>query len=242
MSIPLSENPKIYLIPSILAEGTALQMMAPAVVEVVKTTDYYFAENIKTARRYISELKTGRKIDEIIFYQLDKDTTKDEVVKLFDAVPVGKNIGVLSEAGCPGIADPGAMAVAIAHKRNWEVIPLPGPSSIFMALMASGFNGQNFCFKGYLPIDKEKKAKAFKALEKEAWERNTTQIIIETPYRNNKFLDEIIAIGNPETQLCIACDITGPHQFIQTKKLIDWKKNIPELNKKPAVFLFYGRN
>lgn len=242
MSIPKSETSKLYLIPSILAEGTALQMMAPAILEVIKETDYYFAENIKTARRYISELKTGRKIEDLIFYQLDKDTTKEEAIKLFDTVPSGKNIGVLSEAGCPGIADPGAMVVAIAHKKKWDVVPLPGPSSIFMSLMASGFNGQYFCFKGYLPIDKDQKMKAFKALEKEAWDKRATQIVIETPYRNNKFLEDIIAIGNPETQLCIACDITGSQQFIQTKNLNEWKKNLPDLNKRPAVFLFFGRN
>jgi len=163
---------KLYLIPTVLSDNTADKVLSPQIREVISNTDHFFVEELRTARRFISSLKTGKPIEGIKFYELNKDTTKDNFQKDFDSLPNGVDIGVLSEAGCPGVADPGAMAVAYAHKINMEVIPLVGPSSVLLALMGSGLNGQSFCFHGYLPIDKTEKIKAIKALEKESKARN----------------------------------------------------------------------
>jgi 16S rRNA (cytidine1402-2'-O)-methyltransferase len=170
-------------------------------------------------------------------FELNKDTSKDTFRKDFDSIPQGVNIGILSEAGCPGVADPGAMAVAHAHKINMEVVPLVGPSSILLALMGSGFNGQSFCFHGYLPIDKNEKIKVIKAMEKDSKIKNQTQLFIETPYRNMKMLEEILPALHPETQFCIAADLTAETQFLKTKKVKDWPQHLPDIHKKPAIFL-----
>jgi len=173
----------------------------------------------------------------LIFHKLDKDTSPEEVAELFSSIPKGEDIGVISEAGCPGIADPGALAVAYAHKNNIEVVPLVGPSSILLALMASGFNGQSFAFHGYLPIEKDLRTAAIKTLEKEALSKRQTQVFMETPYRNNKLLEDILKTCQPETKLCIAADLTSPKQFVKTKKIREWKEQLPDLNKRPTIFV-----
>lgn len=230
--------PTLYLIPTVLAEGTADQVLPPTVKEIVAQTDSYFVENIRSARRFISGLKTGRVIDETSFFELDKDTPETDTRRHMQALTDRKqNAGVLSEAGCPGVADPGAVAVRVAHQLGWQVVPIVGPSSILMALMASGLSGQSFVFHGYLPIDKAERTRSLKQLEKEARARQQTQIFMETPYRNNQLLADVLSACAGDTRLCIASNITAPDAFIKTKTIKDWKSQAPDLHKKPTVFL-----
>ena len=231
---------KLYLIPNVIAENTSQDVIAQQVREVVKTTDYYLVENIRTARRYISSLKTGRVLEDLEFEVLDKKTKFVQLSEMFEPIFEGSNIGIISESGCPGVADPGSMAVAFAHERKIEVVPLVGPSSLLMALMASGFNGQKFCFHGYLPIDKKEASIAIKSLETESNKNRQTQIFIETPFRNNQIFQSLISHCRPETQLCVAKDISGPNEYIKTKRIRDWKNEKPELHKVPVVFLLYS--
>lgn len=226
----------LYLIPTTLAPNTAQQVLAPQILEVVKQTNYYFVENIRTARRCISELKLGKVIDELVFFELDKDTTSDKVRSYFKQIPADATIGVMSEAGCPGVADPGAVAVQIAHELGIKVCPLVGPSSILLGLMASGFSGQSFIFHGYLPIDKIERQKVLKNLEKSA-QKLQTQIFMETPFRNNQFLEDILQTCQGNIKLCIASNVSAEDEFIQTKTISEWKKQKPDLHKKPTMFL-----
>lgn len=206
----------LYLIPTILASETLESVLSPQIKEVIKTTDYYFVENIRTARRFISELKVGKIIDELHFFEVDKDTNIEQIRKYFKQIPQNQAIGVISEAGCPGVADPGAVAVKVAHQLGIKVIPLVGPSSILLALMGSGFSGQSFVFHGYLPIDKIERAKKIKILETDS-RKQQTQIFMETPFRNDSFLEDLLNTCQPDTLLCIACNITAPDELIQTK-------------------------
>ncbi|MDI9859099.1 SAM-dependent methyltransferase [Flectobacillus roseus] len=226
----------LYLIPTTMAPNTAHQVLAPQILEVVKHTNYYFVENIRTARRCISELKLGKIIDELVFFELDKDTTVDKVRSYFKQIPADASIGVMSEAGCPGVADPGAVAVQIAHEMGIRVCPLVGPSSILLGLMASGFSGQSFIFHGYLPIDKIERQKSLKNLEKSA-QKLQTQIFMETPFRNNQFLEDILQTCQGNIKLCIASNVSAEDEFIQTKTISEWKKQKPDLHKKPTMFL-----
>jgi 16S rRNA (cytidine1402-2'-O)-methyltransferase len=182
----------------------------------------------------------SRKIEELKFYKLDKETTIQEVKAQLKEIPEDKSIGIISEAGCPCIADPGALLVSFAHEQNWNVLPLVGPSSILLALIASGFNGQEFTFLGYLPIEKEKRGKAIKEMEKEAVVKKRTQIFMETPYRNNALMDDLIKICGSDTKLCVASNITGQNQFIKTQKIKDWRINNIDLNKQPSIFILSG--
>ena len=228
----------LYLIPTYLAGDTAEQVLPPAISNVIATTDVFFVENIRTARRFISSLKTGRIIDDTLFYDLSKDTPEaDTRRQLSDLLAQNRNAGVMSEAGCPGVADPGAVAVKIAHQMGIRVDPLVGPSSILLALMGSGLNGQSFVFHGYLPIDRPDRIKRLQQLDNEAKAKRQTQIFIETPYRNNPVLADILATCAPDTRLCIAANLTAPDALIQTRTIADWKSYKPDLHKKPTVFL-----
>ena len=231
---------KIYLIPNVIAENTAQDAICEQVRDVVKTTTYYLVENIRTARRYISSLKTGVTIEDLQFEVLDKKTKFEQLLELVAPLNDGKDIGIISESGCPGVADPGSLAVEYAHQFGYDVVPLVGPSSILMALMASGFNGQKFCFHGYIPIDKKEATKALKHLESESLKQKQTQIFIETPYRNNQLFDTIVRTCHPATRLCVAKDVSGKDQFIKTHSIEKWKKNKPELHKSPTVFLLFA--
>ena len=233
----MKKLPVLYLIPSVLAEGTANEVIAPQVRSVIQNVDYYLVENIRTARRYISSLKTGRVIEELHFEVLNKKTKFEELKSMFAPMRKGRNIGIISESGCPGVADPGALAVAFAHRKNLRVVPLVGPSSILMALMASGMNGQKFCFHGYISIDKIEGAKMLKVLELGSRRNKQTQIFMEVPFRNNRLLSTIIATLHGETKLCIAKDITGKGEFIKTKPIYQWRKEQPTLDKAPIIFL-----
>ena len=237
----MKKTPVLYLIPSVIADNTASEVITPQIRSVIQNTDYYLVEDIRTARRYLSSLKTGRIIEELHFEVLNKKTKHEELRSLFAPAKKGKNIGILSESGCPGVADPGAQAVQYAHQQNMQVTPLVGPSSILMALMASGMNGQKFCFHGYVPIDKIEGAKVIKALEAESRKNNQTQIFIETPFRNNQLLSTMITTLHGETKLCIAKDITGKDEFIKEKPIYKWRKEKPELHKVPTIFLIHAK-
>lgn len=231
---------KLFLLPCLLADDTHSKVLPVENAKVIKELTYFFVENIRSARRFISSLKLGIDIEQLQFFVLDKDSSVADLRTGFDLIESGISIGVLSEAGCPGIADPGSLAVDLAHKTEIEVVPMVGPSSILLALMASGFSGQSFEFHGYLPIEKVERIKALKMLEKESIQKNKTQIFIETPYRNMVLIQDVVENLHPNTLFCIASDITAENQFIKTQNVINWKKNIPELNKKPTVFLIWA--
>ena len=230
---------KLYLIPTPLAENTNQKMVTAELEEVLKSVDYFLVENIRTARRFISSLNLGLTIEDLRFEVLNKDTNKEDVDDFCAPLLEGKDIGVMSEAGCPGVADPGNLAVQYAHQHTIEVIPLAGPSSILMALMASGFNGQSFTFHGYLPIDQNPRRHKIQELEKDVYRKKTTQIFMETPYRNNQLLDDLRKLCKPYTKLCVAKDISGEQQTIVTKSIQDWRKYKLDLHKVPTVFLLY---
>jgi 16S rRNA (cytidine1402-2'-O)-methyltransferase len=228
----------IYLIPTIISEGTEKAVITLQVLEKLKSIRYFLAEDVRTARRYLSSLKIYENIESLNFLVLNKDTKEIDLETMFLPCLGGEPIGILSESGCPGIADPGALAVKFAHKKNIRVIPLVGPSSILLALMSSGLNGQQFAFHGYLPIDIKECVQKIKLLEKESLAKNQTQIFIETPYRNNQILRSLMDSLNGTTELSISLDLTGKNEFIKTQSVNEWKKDLPSLSKEPAVFLF----
>ncbi len=223
-----------------LAPGTASRVLSPQIREIITQLDYFFAEELRTARRFISELQTGRRIESLTFYELHKDTPETESAQQLPILLQGHDAGVLSEAGCPGVADPGNVAVRWAHQHGVQVVPLIGPSSILLALMASGMNGQSFAFHGYLPIDKTQRIKALKNLERDAAQHRQTQLFMETPYRNNAMLADILQNCQPQTQLCIATQITAPDEMIVTQTILQWKTAPPDLHKKPTIYLLYS--
>jgi 16S rRNA (cytidine1402-2'-O)-methyltransferase len=228
---------KLYLIPTTLGDNAPLEVMPISVKGIIEKIDHYIVENEKSARRFIKRVSPNKPQPSLHIQTLNKYTNPEEIPSYLDPCIHGFNIGVLSEAGCPGIADPGADVVRLAHERRIQVVPMVGPSSILMAMMSSGMNGQNFAFNGYLPIDKvERKAKV-KALEKLSKETGQTQIFMETPYRNNKFLAELIKILQKSTRLCIACDITLPTEFIQTKSVHEWSEITLDLDKRPTIYI-----
>lgn len=229
---------KLFLIPTIIAEGTQQQVIPASVLESLTGIRHFLAEDIRTARRYLSSLKIYESIEPLDFRVLNKDTKEQELSDLFAPIHAGQNLGILSESGCPGIADPGALAAKYAHANGINVIPLTGPSSIVLGLMASGLNGQKFAFHGYLPIDSKESVEAIRVLEKESRSKNQTQIFIETPYRNNQLVSNLLKALHEDTLLCMAIDVTGKTESIITKPVKLWKKDIPELPKAPAVFLF----
>lgn len=232
---------KLYLIPVPLADDSASRVLPVHHTDLINRIKHYVVENEKTARKWLKEmgLKTPQSELQIAVYA--KHSDKQNLSTYFKALKEGFDVGLMSEAGCPGIADPGADLVAEAHRLGIQVIPLVGPSSILLSLMASGFNGQSFAFHGYLPIDKGARSKRLKELENLAERFNQTQLFIETPFRNNQLLEELLRSCHPQTRLCIACDITAETELIQTKTIADWKKEKPELHKRPAIFLLYKK-
>jgi 16S rRNA (cytidine1402-2'-O)-methyltransferase len=228
---------KLFLIPTVIAEGTEKSCLSPQVAEVVKHCQYFLVENVRTARRFISSLQLGIDITALQLEELNKDTPDAQISSLVKPLLEGKDIGIMSEAGCPGIADPGARAVAKAHELNAQVVPLVGPSSIFLALMASGFSGQQFAFHGYLPIDKQARTKKLKELEQESRSKGQTQIFMETPYRNGQLLADIVNQCSGSSMLCVAANINSPSEFIVSKRVHEWKKIPVDLHKIPSVFL-----
>lgn len=228
---------KLFLIPNVLAENTAEEVITPQVREVIAHTKVFLVENLRTARRYISSLKLGVNLEEVHMEILDKNTAPESINRLLQPLFKGADVGIISEAGCPGIADPGALAVAHAHTRGIQVVPLSGPSSMFLALMGSGFSGQSFAFHGYLPIDKKERATALKKLEAESLREKRAQIFMETPFRNNQLLEDLTRTLSPQTKLCIAKNLTAKDELIQTKTIQDWKKSSIDLHKIPTIFI-----
>jgi 16S rRNA (cytidine1402-2'-O)-methyltransferase len=225
----------VYLIPTVLYEEQTEPLPA-YLLPVIKKCNVFFVENERTARRYLKSLWKEMVIDDYEWRNM-KDVNTETILHFKNAVNQNKTIGIISEAGCPGIADPGQQLVMIAQEMNVVVKPLVGPNSILLALMASGMNGQQFQFVGYLPIDSAERIKAIKNLEAESRQKNCTQIFIETPYRNNQLLESILKHCQPQTKICIAVDLTAGTEMIKTKTVKDWKNSIPPLHKKPAIFL-----
>ncbi len=230
----------VYLIPNTLGDTTINSVIPTEVSFLIKQIKHFIVEDIRTTRRFLKKVDKAINIDELTFYELNKHTTPQQKSNYLNVVKKGANIGIVSEAGCPGVADPGAEIVAIAHQQNIKVVPLVGPSSILLSLMASGMNGQSFAFHGYLPIKSGDRAKAIKHLEGISIREKQTQIFIEAPYRNNHLLKDIIENCNAKTKVCVACDITLETEFIKTKTVAQWKGKLPELHKKPTIFLIQG--
>jgi len=229
----------LYLIPVPLADNAAAKSFTPYLIETINQLNEYIVENEKTARRFLKEAGLKTPQSELVIHDYGKHAREQGLAHFFKGLESGKNVGLMSEAGCPGVADPGADIVDEAHKRGIKVMPLVGPSSILLALMASGFNGQSFTFHGYLPIDKAQRAKRIKELEGYAERFKQTQLFIETPFRNNQMLEEVLRSCKPTTRLCIACNITAEDELIKTQSVADWKKQVPELHKKPTIFLLF---
>ena len=230
----------VYLIPCTLGETPVAQVIPAYVKEIVNTIDEFVVEDIRSARRYLKLLDIQKDIGSLVFHELNEQTEiNSNVSNYLASIEDGKNIGILSEAGYPCIADPGAAIVKLAHQKNIQVIPLVGPSSILLSLTASGFNGQNFCFHGYLPKEQPERIKKIKVLEQAVYKQNQTQLFIETPYRNNHTVEDLLQNCLPDTLLCIAANLTLPEEFVKTKKIRDWKNNVPDINKQPAIFLLY---
>ncbi len=230
---------KLYLIPTTLGDSEPLEVMPISVKKVIEQIDYFIVENEKSARRFIKKIAPKKSQPALNIMLLDKYAEEVETRKYLDVCKEGVNVGLLSEAGVPAIADPGASIVKMAHQNNVQVVPLVGPSSILMAMMCSGMNGQNFAFNGYLPIDKGERKKAIKELERLSKDKNQSQIFIETPYRNEKMLLDLKATLAPTTNLCIAADITLPTEYIKTLEVKQWKHEQPDLHKKPAIFIIH---
>jgi 16S rRNA (cytidine1402-2'-O)-methyltransferase len=234
----MTKTGKLYLIPNVIADGTDQQVIPRQVLQAIKGLRFFLAEDVRTARRYFSHLNVFENLEVLQFGVLNKDTLEEDLPELMKPLLEGFDMGVITEAGCPGIADPGALAVHFAHQNHGTVIPLVGPSSFLLALMASGFNGQQFAFHGYLPIDEKESAKSIWELERESRIKNQTQIFIETPYRNRRLLQNLILHLQPETRLCVAWDLTSTNEQIISQPVRDWKRAPVELPKAPAIFLF----
>jgi len=229
---------KVYIIPTPISDSDIKDVLPLKVIETLHILDTFFVENIRTSRRFLSRAGV-KNIQDINFEILDKNTDQQTLENLIETVNNGKSVGIMSEAGCPGIADPGSRINKLAHKHCIDIIPLAGPSSILMALMASGFNGQNFQFHGYLPIEKREREKCIHNLERLVYSNNQTQIFMETPYRNQQILNALLKSLKPDTLLCIACNLTSADEYIKTKSIKIWQKNIPDIHKKPSIFLIY---
>ncbi len=231
----------LFLIPVPLADGAAAKSFTPYLADTINSIKEYIVENEKTARKFLKEAGLKTPQSELLIHDYSKHSRDAGTAFFFKGLQAGNDVGLMSEAGCPGIADPGAEIVEKAHRMGIKVVPLVGPSSILLALMASGFNGQSFTFHGYLPIDKAERSKRIRLLEGLAEQNDQTQIFIETPFRNNPGLEEILKTAHPKTRLCIAADLTSTNEFIQTKTIDEWQKKVPELHKRPAIFLIFHR-
>ncbi|WOD43668.1 SAM-dependent methyltransferase [Hwangdonia lutea] len=229
----------LYLIPTTLGDTAPLEVLPMSVKKVIEDVNTYIVENEKTARRFIKKISSGKSQSALQMFHLNKFTDALELPEFLEPCLKGIHVGLLSEAGCPGVADPGADVVKLAHQKNIKVIPLVGPSSILMAMMSSGMNGQSFVFNGYLPIDRAERKKEIKRLERLSFEQNQSQIFIETPYRNNKMIEDLSHVLDSNTDICVACDITLPTEFIKTQNANAWKKNMVDFHKRPTIFIIH---
>ena len=229
----------LYLIPVTLGDVEHRRVLPEYNREVILSIRHFIVENVRTARRFLKKTEPSIVIDNLVFYELNKHTSAEAVAAYLAPLAEGESVGVISEAGCPAVADPGADVVAIAQRKKLKVVPLVGPSSIILSVMGSGFNGQSFAFHGYLPIEPGERGKKLKALEQRVYVENQTQLFIETPYRNHKMVEDILQNCRPQTKLCIAANITCEGEFIQTRTVKDWKGHVPDLSKIPCIFLLY---
>ena len=231
--------PALYLLPVTLGD-TAIYAVFPAYnCEVIRAIRHFIVEDVRSARRFLKKVDREIDIDALTFYPLNKHTSPEAISDYLKPLLAGESMGVISEAGCPAVADPGADVVAIAQRKNLKVVPLVGPSSIILSVMASGFNGQSFAFHGYLPIEPAERAKRLKQLEQRIYNEQQTQLFIETPYRNNKMVEDILHNCRPQTRLCIAANITCEGEYIRTKTVKEWQGHTPDLYKIPCIFLLY---
>lgn len=232
----------LYLIPTTLGENEPLEVLPISIKRAIENIDHFIVENEKSARRFIKKVSPRKSQPDLDLQLLNKYTDPESLPSYLNPCLEGYNMGVLSEAGCPGIADPGADVVLLAHQMNIRVIPLVGPSSVILALMASGMNGQSFAFNGYLPIDAAERKKAIRQLEKHSRITGQSQIFIETPYRNNKLLQEFLRTLSGTTRLCVGCDLTLPTELVMTREVSEWKQQeLPELHKRPAIFIIQAQ-
>ena len=234
-----SKKGKLYLIPTTLGECNPEDVLPITISRTIDFVDYFIVENEKTARKCIKSTNPTKVQADLTLLTLNKHTLVSEHNKMIQPCVEGKNVAIMSEAGCPGVADPGAVIVKLAHEKGIQVVPLVGPSSILLALMASGMNGQSFTFNGYIPIEKSEKKTFLRMLEKLSQDKNITQIFMETPYRNNKMLEDILQALQPSTHLCIATDITLPTEFIKTMKVSEWKNAAVDLHNRPTIFIIH---
>ena len=229
----------LYLIPVTLGDTTIEKVLPSHNKEIILGIKHFIVEDVRSARRFLKKVERSINIDELTFYTLNKHTSAEEISGYLKPLLGGESMGVISEAGCPAVADPGADVVAIAQRKNLKVVPLVGPSSIILSVMGSGFNGQSFAFHGYLPIDPSERIKRIKVLEQRIYSENQTQLFIETPYRNNKMMEDIVKNCRPQTKLCIAANITCEAEYIKTKTVKEWQGKLPDLSKIPCIFLIY---
>ena len=230
----------LYLIPVTLGKTAYSKVLPSYNHDIIIQIKYFIVENIRSACKFFSRVDPEIHTDELIFYELSEHTDKRTIGNYLDPLLKGEPMGVISEAGCPGVADPGADVVALAHNKKLKVIPLVGPSSILMAIMASGFNGQNFAFNGYLPVKNGEREAKIRQLESRVYKENQTQLFIETPYRNKQMMDSILSVCRNETKICFAAGITCQEEFIRTQTVAEWKKSgFPDIGKIPAIFLIY---
>ena len=237
----MSNKGKLYLVPTVIADGTADKVISGYVREILKPIRFFLVEDIRTARRFLSSLNIYPSIEQLYFNTLDKNTTEAELPQLMSPLEEGKPVAIISESGCPGVADPGAIAVRYAHRKGIEVEALVGPSSILLALMSSGLNGQRFSFNGYLPVEANEAAHAIKKFENESKSRIQTQIFIETPYRNNALLGHLLKKLKDDTLLCVAVNLTSELENVKTQTVKEWKAAEVSLPKAPALFLFLAQ-
>lgn len=229
----------LYLLPVTLGD-TAIDKVLPAYnAGIIREIKHFIVEDVRSARRFLKKVDREIDIDTLSFYPLNKHTSPEDISGYLNPLAEGHSMGVISEAGCPAVADPGADVVAIAQRRNLKVVPLVGPSSIILSVMASGFNGQSFAFHGYLPIEPNERSKRLKELEGRIYSEHQTQLFIETPYRNNKMAEDILKNCRPQTKLCIAANITCEGEYIKTKTIKEWQGKLPDLSKIPCIFLIY---
>lgn len=229
----------LYLLPVTLGDTPIEKVLPLYNTDIIRGIRHFIVEDVRSARRFLKKVDREIDIDGLTFYALNKHTSPNDIAGFLEPLMAGHSMGVISEAGCPAVADPGADVVAIAQRKNLKVVPLVGPSSIILSVMGSGFNGQSFAFHGYLPIESGERAKKLKALEQRVYNEDQTQLFIETPYRNHKMIEEILQACRPQTKLCIAANITCEGEFIKTRTIKEWKGHIPELSKVPCIFLLY---
>ena len=229
----------LYLLPVTLGDTPLRNVLPSYNSDVIGGIRHFIVENVRTARRFLRQVDPQFDIDGSCFYELNKHTSPQDISTFLQPLYDGKPMGVISEAGCPAVADPGADVVAIAQRKGIKVVPLVGPSSIILSVMASGFNGQSFAFHGYLPIKPDERARKLRQLEQRIYNENETQLFIETPYRNGKMIEDILKTCRPQTKLCVAANLTCSDEFVQTRTIKEWRGKVPELSKIPCIFLLY---